>query len=326
MSKFKNIKIGAIVLVSLFILVWGLNFLKGLNLFKEEKKYNVVYNKVGGLENSTRVMLNGYQVGQVNEVSMNHSTFNIHVGIVLSENIRIPLKSVARIASSDLMGTKEIQLILYDTSAFHNFGDTLQSDLEKDLREEVNAQIFPLRQKAEALMLSFDSLLGGVQSILTPKAQSQIAQIFKNINLTVASLETVANEISGIMHQEKGSIASIIRNVDSISTALAGNTQQLNNLFNNLSTFSDSLSQLDIAGTIREADLALRNVHQITDKVNTGYGSLGLLLNDTKLYSNLEKASKELELLLKDLRHNPKRYVHYSVFGSKTKKTNKTVE
>ncbi|MCF8457828.1 MAG: MlaD family protein [Bacteroidales bacterium] len=326
MSKFRNVKIGAIVLVSLFVLVWGLNFLKGLSLFKEEKRYNVVYTKVGGLENSTRVMLNGFQIGQVDEVKLNTSTFKIHVGIVLSENLRIPLKSVARIVSADLMGTKEVQLILYDTTAFHNFGDTLLPAFENDLREEVNAQIFPLRQKAEALMLSFDSLLGGVQAVFTPKTQSQIAQIFKNINLTISSLEMVAKELSGIIHEEKGSIASILQNVDSISTTLADNTGELNTIFDNLAVFSDSLSHLDLAAAVHEADLALKNVHEITNKINNGEGSLGLLLNDPKLYANLEKASKELELLMKDLRTNPKRYVHYSLFGKKADKPQKNIE
>ncbi len=326
MSKSRNIRIGLIILISLFILIWGLNFLKGLSLFKEEERYHVVYEKVGGLENSTRVMLNGFQVGQVESVSLDTESFMIHVSIVLSENIRIPKKSTARIISSDLMGTKEIHLILYDTSAFHNFGDTLLPDIEKELREEVNAQIYPLRQRAEELMLSFDSILIGVQSVFTKKTQKQIGEIFKNINLTISALEKVTNELSVFVHDEKDNVSSIIGNVDSISASLVSNTHEMNIIFDNLAAFSDSLSQVDIASTIREADIAFKNVREISDKINSGYGSLGLLLNDTKLYANLDKASKELELLLKDLRENPKRYVHYSVFGRGETKTNKSVE
>ncbi|MEA3445130.1 MAG: MlaD family protein [Bacteroidota bacterium] len=326
MNKYRNIKIGAIVLISLFVLIWGLNFLKGLSLFKEEKKYNVLYNKVGGLENSTRVMLNGFQIGQVESVSLDTSNFKIHVSIVLSEKVRIPVNSVARIVSSDLMGTKEVHLILYDTTAYYNFGDTLVSGLEKDLREEVNAQIYPLRQKAEELMMSFDSILVGVQSVFTKNTQKQIAEIFKNINLTISSLENVTDDLSEFVHEEKDNISSIIGNVDSLSASLVENTGEMNIIFDNLAAFSDSLSKVDIAGTIREADEAFKNVREITDKINTGHGSLGLLLNDTELYGNLTKASKELKFLLKDLRTNPKRYVHYSVFGRGDSKTNNNVE
>ena len=325
MNKRKNIIIGAIVLVTLFIFIWGLNFLKGLSLFKEEQKYHVVYNKVGGLEASTRMMLNGYQIGQVEEVKFDTETFKIHVSLVMSENIRIPLKSVARIVSSDLMGTKEVHLILYDTTAFHNFGDTILPDIEKELREEVNAQIYPLRQKAEMLMLSFDSVLTGVQSVFTKKTQEDLAMIFKNINLTIESLEKVAEDMTHFVHEEKDNISSIINNVDSISEVLTNNTGKLNGIFDNVAAFSDSLAQLDLTNTIREADMAFKNVRQITDKINDGQGSLGLLLNDTKLYENLDKASTELNLLLKDLRANPKRYVHVSVFG-RNEKSNKNVE
>ncbi len=312
-------------MLSLFALVWGLNFLKGLNLFKVEKKYNVIFEKVGGLENSTRVMLNGFQVGQVESVEFNTTTFNIHVGIVLSENIRIPLKSVARIVSSDLMGTKQVQLILYDTTAYHNFGDTLLPAIEKELREEVNAQIYPLRKKAQELMMSFDSILIGVQAVFTKNTQEQIAEIFQNINKTIGSLEMVTLELSDFVHEEKGNISNIIQNVDSISLTLANNTGKMNVIFENLAVFSDSLTKVDLASTIHEADLAFKNVREISDKINNGEGSLGLLLNDTKLYTNLDKATKELELLLTDLRENPKRYVHVSMFGKKDK-TKKKLE
>ncbi len=325
LNRNRNIKIGMVVLLSLFALVWGLNFLKGLNLFKVEKKYNVIFEKVGGLENSTRVMLNGFQVGQVESVEFNTTTFNIHVGIVLSENIRIPLKSVARIVSSDLMGTKQVQLILYDTTAYHNFGDTLLPAIEKELREEVNAQIYPLREKAQELMMSFDSILIGVQAVFTKNTQEQIAEIFQNINKTIGSLEMVTLELSDFVHEEKGNISHIIRNVDSISLTLAKNTGKMNVIFENLAVFSDSLTKVDLASTIHEADLAFKNVRKISDKINNGEGSLGLLLNDTKLYTNLDKATKELELLLTDLRENPKRYVHVSMFGKKDK-TKKKLE
>lgn len=311
----------------MFILVAGISFLKGLNLFKKEMKYYVVYDKIGGMEVSSRVMLRGYQVGQVSSIQFDTTDYrSLIVELVLTKNVKIPLNSIAEIVSADLMGTKEIHLIFNDTTAFQKDGDTLTDGIEADLREEVNAQILPLKKKAEDLMMSFDTLIVGVQSIFTHKTREHIAQIFANINNTIASLNNITAELDHFVKEEKGNVSHIISNIDSISSTLVSNTEEITNIFTNISVISDSLSKIDFANTLRQADEAFKDMKEITDKINSGEGTLGLLLNDTKLYTNLDKASEELNLLLEDLRENPKRYVHYSLFGKKDKKASQNLE
>ena len=327
MNKLRIIKIGTLVIFSLVVLIWGISYLKGLSLLKQERYYYGVYDKIGGLSVSSRIMLNGYQVGQVENIEFDTTDYrNLLVTMVLTENVKIPMKSIARIISSDLMGTKEINFIFYDTIPCHNPGDTILTEIEAELREEVNAQIAPLKKKATELIQSFDSVLIGVQSIFTNKTRDHIAMIFENIHTTIAQLTQITAQLDLFIKDEKGNISSIISNIDSISGTLANNTKEISNIFNNISTISDSLSRVDFAGTIEKANKAFTDISEITNKINSGEGTLGLLLNDTKLYNNLNKASEELDLLLKDLKENPKRYVHYSVFGGKEKKAKQNLE
>ncbi len=327
MKKYRNIKIGALFLFTLFILIWGVNFLKGLSLFKSENHYFVVYDKIGGMEVSSRIMLHGFQVGQVSKIDFDTIDYkSLIVELTLTKNVKIPVKSVAKIISSDLMGTKEIDLILSDSTSYHKDNDTLIADIESDLREEVNAQISPIKAKAEDLMASFDTLLVGVQSVFTNKTRQHIADIFSEINKTIRNLNNITHELDHFVKEEKGNVSNIIANIDSISGSLVSNTEEINNIFKNVSVISDSISKLDFANTLQQANDAFADMKEITTKINSGEGSLGLLLNDTKLYNNLDKASEELNLLLKDLRENPKRYVHYSIFGRKEKKASQNLE
>ena len=327
MKKYRNIKIGAIFLVTLFLLVWGINFLKGLSLFKSENHYYVVYDKIGGMQVSNRIMLHGFQVGQVSKIEFDTIDYkSLIVELTLTKNVKIPVNSIAKIVSSDLMGTKEINLILSDSLRYYKENDTLVSDIESDLREEVNAQITPLKAKAEDLMASFDTLLIGVQSVFTNKTRQHIADIFSEINKTIRNLNNITNELDHFVKEEKGNVSDIISNIDSISGSLVSNTEEINNIFKNVSVISDSISKLDFATTLEQANEAFRDMKEITTKINSGEGSLGLLLNDTELYNNLDKASEELNLLLKDIRENPKRYVHYSLFGRREKKASQNLE
>ena len=327
MSKSRNIRIGGLVLLSLLILIWGISFLKGLSIFSKEQNYYAVYDKIGGLEVSSRIVLNGYQVGQVRAIEFDTTDYrNLVVKMVLNKDVKIPLKTTARIISADLMGTKAINLVFYDTIPCHSHGDTLVAGIETDLREEVNAQIYPLKQKAEALILSFDSLLVGVQSVFTNKTRAHISLIFENINNTIGSLNRISKDLDHFVHEEKENVSSIIGNIDSLSGSLLSNTKEINNIFSNLSSLTDTLSKIDFVTTMNNANNAFNDISEITNKINSGQGTLGLLLNDTELYNNLDKASEELNLLIKDLRENPKRYVHYSMFGRKDKKSKENLE
>ena len=320
MKKSKLTLIGVFIVVILSVLVWGMNFLKGLNLFEQEKNYYAVYEKVGGLERSSRVMLNGFQVGQVKNIYFDTTDYkHLVVKMIVNQDIKIPLKSIAKIVSSDLMGTKEIQLIFSDSKELHTLGDTLDSDIEKELKEEVNAQIAPLRSKAEDLIRSFDSVLVGVQSVFTESTRENLRITFLHLNKTIKNLGVITEELSIFVKDEKGHVSDIFRNVDTLSLTLKNNSHEIDNIIQNLSDVSDSLNTVQFSETFRKAEEAFEDMSDIANKLNSPTGSLGKLINDPDLYINLEKSSKELEKLLKDFQENPDRYIQVSVFGGRNK-------
>ncbi len=328
MKIHKNTYIGFFAIVVLVILIWGISFLKGLSLFQAERNYYVVYEKVGGLQRSSAIMLKGYQVGQVQDIYFDTIDYqSIIVKLMVDQDIKIPLNSEARIVSSDLMGTKEIQFIFSESDSLHALGDTLKSGIEKELSEEVNAQIAPLKAKAEELISSFDSVLVGVNSVFTENTRESLRKTFLEINNTIKNLTVITEELSIFVENEMGHVANTFGNIDSVSQTLKANSGKIDNIISNLSVFSDSLSTADIASTIKEAESAFKEINMITEKINAGEGSLGLLINDEDLYLNMEKSTKELEILLKDIRENPKRYLNVSVFGGrKSGETNTQVE
>ena len=323
----KNTFIGIFSVIILTILIWGISFLKGLSLFETERNYYVVYEKVGGLQRSSPIMLKGFQVGQVRDIYFDTLDYQtIIVKLLVNQDIKIPLGSEARIVSSDIMGTKEIHFFFSETESLHKLGDTLIAGIEKELSEEVNAQIAPLKIKTEQLIESFDSVLVGVQSVFTASTRESLRKTFININKTIKELTVITKELGEFVAEERHVVASSLGHVDSITKVLSDNSYHIDNIIKNLSNFSDSLNAADIASAVRGAESAFNDISEITAKINSSEGSLGMLINDKDLYLNLEKSSKELELLIRDLRENPKRYVHYSVFGKKGEEANVQVE
>ncbi len=316
----KNIYIGIFAFTVIAVSVWGFNFLKGHKVFQPKLFYYAEFDRVGGLIPSNRVSLKGFKVGQVEKVYFDTTDFSkLIVQIYLEENIKIPKGSIAKIISADLMGTKEIELILSKHPELHQPFDTLNSEIEKELMEEVNAQIAPLKFKAEELISSFDSVIVGVQSIFTERTIINLRESFAALGSSMKDIEKLSRNISDVVQAEKASLQSLIKNFDSLSIVLANNTDNLDKTLINLALLSDSLASAPIKKSITELEKTLSELAQITAKINNGEGSMGLLINDKELYDKIQGASKELEALLEDLRKNPSRYINVSVFGRKSK-------
>ena len=315
MIKFsKYTKLGFLIIASLAILIWGINFLKGIDLLKLSKNYYVVYDKIDGLLKSSSVTINGYQVGQVSEIEfMSDYSGRLFVTLSLEGNYKIAKGSTARIVSSDIMGTKSIKLELVHSGEYYQPNDTLPGSIESDLKEQVSMQVLPLKKKAEELIASLDSALTVVTYIFNQRTRENLTQSFENINRTVANIESASAELNKIM--SNGKINSIITNVDSISTAIKQNSGEITNIIKNLSSLSDSLSKLNISPVFAEISSSMTGLNSIIKKLNTTESSAGLLINDPVLYQNLNNLAGSLDLLLKDFRNNPKRYVHFSAFN-----------
>lgn len=314
--KISNLaRTGILTVVSFFILFLGINYLKGKNVFSNLTEYKVYYDRVDGLVRSSAITINGFKIGQVSEIKLvEDGSGKILVTFTIPKNIKLPQNTIAKIVSTDLMGTRSIKLILANNQQYYKPGDTLPGDIEKDLKEEVSMQVLPLKNKAEQLMGSLDSAMTVVTYVFNKKTRENLRESFQHINSTILNIEVASKDLRELLGSEKYVIAHIINNVDSISSNLNHNSKQINRLTKNIATFSDTLSNLRLQTTIAKTSNTLDQLNLILTKVNNQEGSMGLLINNPDLYNNLRKTSNSLDLLLRDIKVNPQKYVHFSAF------------
>lgn len=305
---------GFLVIASLAILIWGINYLKGIDLFKRNTNYHVVYEKIDGLLKSSSVSINGYQVGQVSEIKfLGDYSGRLLVTLSLQGNYKIAKGSTAKIVSSDIMGTKSIRLEIVHSGEYYKPNDTIPGAIEGDLKEQVSMQVLPLKKKAEELIASLDSALTVVTYVFNQKTRDNLTESFENINRTIANIESASTQLKETMNS--GKVNSIITNIDSISTTIKHSSGEITNIIKNMSSLSDSLSKLNISPVFAEISSSVKGLNTIIQKLNTTDSSAGMLINDPVLYQNLNSLAGSLDLLLKDVRNNPKRYLHFSAFN-----------
>ncbi len=311
----KEIKVGLLIVIASGLLFWGLNFLKGNNPFNPKINYFALYSNVEGLNISSKVTLNGYKIGKVENISFTPGNYgNVLVEFSLDQNIKIPDSTVAQIYSLDLMGTKAIQLNFSNDSIFYSVGDTLLSETEQDLKEQVSAQMLPLKLKAEDLMVSIEDAMKVVREIFSATNKAHIDKSLASLDRTFTTLRHTSSELDSLLSNNRGRLGAIFTNIESITSNLKNNNEQINLILKNLSSVSDSLAKSKLLSTINNANKAMESVYNIMAKIERGEGTMGMLINNDSLYNNLNKSSQDLDKLLIDLRENPKRYLHYSLF------------
>lgn len=315
MKLSKEFKIGIVVIISLALLYWGFNFLKGEDIFSNERVFIAVYKDVAGLDKANPVTINGLTVGHVRNMSFsNDGQANVVIELTVNNSIPIPENSIARIASSDLLGSKTVEIVLGDSPVFANSGDTLISEIEISIKEEVSRQLKPLKNKAEGLLISIDTVITMLNNLFSKTNTENISRSVAHIAGSFENLEHTTSTLDNLMTEEKSRLERILENVESITLNLKNNENKLNNIFSNFSAISDTLAKANISETFQKINTTLGEFSAISKKINAGEGSLGMLINNDSLYIGLEKSSEELNLLLEDIRLNPKRYVKFSVF------------
>lgn len=315
MSRTIYIKIGLAVSFAILALAWGVNFLKGKGVFQDESYYYVIYDRIDGLEVSNSVLVNGFKVGQVSEIDfLPDNSGRLMVEFQIGIQYKLPKKTVAQIFSSDLMGTKSINLIFGKEKELQVPGDTLVADFEGSLTEMVSLQMLPLKNKAEDLMKEMEKAIAVVTNIFDENNRQKIVTSINHMKETFHNLETSTSSLDSIVQGGKLRMDNILFNVESITTNLENNNEQISNLLNNLSNVSDSLAKAEITQTLINLNSVISELNKTAIKINSGEGSLGLLVNNDSLYNNLEDATYNLNRLLEDFRLNPKRYVHFSAF------------
>jgi phospholipid/cholesterol/gamma-HCH transport system substrate-binding protein len=311
--------------ITLVVAVVGFSYLQGSSIFETGRQFYAVYDRVDGLSQDNYVQLNGYNIGKVNSIKLHsNGSGKIVVGFRVTNNtVKVTDKTVARISSLDLFGSKAITLQGGMEGTPAKAGDTLKSAIEGDLKAEVDKRLQPLEKKTNDLIGSIDSVVTIVQAILNEDARTNLTQSFESINRSFRTFETTLKRVDTLVISERQKFDTIVSNMNSIVSNIEGNNERIDTILRNFSSISDSLVKADLVGTIDKAGTAMESVASVMKKIDEGKGSAGLLVNNDTLYRNLESATLELDKLLEDMRVNPKRYVHFSVFGRKEKPAEK---
>ena len=305
----KELKIGLLAVTAIIALVFGVNYLKGINILNDNRNFYAVYENIGGLQVGSPVMVNGYKVGMVSNIDLLfEKNQNLLVSISIDKEFDISTNTVCKIVNQDLMGTKGIALMVGDTDELASIGDTLISGIEGSLQDEVNAQILPLKNKAESLIGSIDSVMMIVTAVLNKDTRESLRNSLQSLDKTFSLMTSTMMKVDSMVMINDNRISKVIQNLESITSNLESSNGEIKTILTNFASISDSLAKSDIAVT-------LKNVSEITTKINNGEGSIGLLLKDDKIYANFEKSTRELAALLEDIKKHPSRYVNFSIIG-----------
>ena len=321
MKVTKEFKIGIVVVSAVAAFIWGISFLKGSGFFSDHFYVYAVYPKIDNLIPANPLQINGYKIGQVRSISLiNKGGRNqVLVKFLVTEDVSIPKNSIAKIASTDLLGSKVVEVMFSAEKEFLKNGDTLQSEIEQGLKESFNRQLGPLQVKAESLISSIDSVMTVVSLVLNTRTRSTIEQSFESVRRAILTIEQTAYKMDDLIASEKPKMSTIFSNLSGITSNLNKSEQKINNILTNFSNLSDSLAKSQLRGAVSNADNTLRELNQLVGKINAGQGTMGKLIKNDSLYNSLNRSSEGLDKLLKDLKENPKRYVHFSIFGRKSK-------
>ncbi len=315
MKLSKTSRIGLWIVFTMIILIWGFNFLKGRNIFRNESIFYARYKDVSGLTPSTLVTLNGFKIGYVRNIYFAEDlSGDLIVQISVQNKFPLPVGTSAEIASTDLLGSRVMKINLGHSDQFYNPKDTLFSKVESDIKQQFGEQLGPIKSKAERLMVSLDSIVSSTSRILNPETQKDITNSIDQFSATMANLNKLSKDLSEVIGDQKRNLSSTISNLSATAENLKQNSEHFNHIMNNLSGFSDTLSRIELNKTFNNLNSSLKSLDLILGKIESSDGSLGLFVNDPSIYQNLNTTVENLRALLIDFRQNPKRYVHFSAF------------
>lgn len=305
MKLTKEIKTAILVIASILIFIWGYSFLKGKDLFSSYKNYYVVYDNVEGLSASAPVTLNGLGIGKVNNISINRQG-KLVVEVQVKTDFPISKSSLLQVYEPGFIGGKQIAVVPnLEDNIMAKDGDTLQSAIRLGMIAKAGGQLAPLQHKVEGTLTSADSLLTNVNSLLDAENKENLSIAIAELTQTMRTLNSASKTLDKMLATNQQNIDQMMNN--------------LNKTSDNFVKISNSLTEADLAQAVKDLESTLANVNKMMSDIESGEGTLGKLMKDEAMYNNLSAASKELELLLQDVRLNPTRYVNISVFGKKNK-------
>ena len=263
----KEIKIGMVFLLTILALVWGYNFFKGKNILKRSTALYAVYDRIEGLEESAPVVFRGYKIGIVKSIHFkDQGSKYLVIEMYIKRQYKIPDKSTARIFSSDLMGTKSIDIIISDSKKFCDDGDTLLSTVEATLTEQVSVQMLPLKNKAENLMKQMQDVLAVVSYVFNEQTKANLIKSFESILISVKNIQQASYALDTVIESGKTRFANIVTNVESISRNLKNKNDDINKILSNISDISDTIAKAKLSATMLELNNSVAQIKEIAAK------------------------------------------------------------
>lgn len=316
----KEVRIGLLVAVSVLVFFAGLYFLKGSSLFSNEYQYHAFYDNVQGLQPSAVVQIKGLQVGKVSDILLNRESLEKPIEVVISINkrTRLPRGTIAKLTSMDLLGTKGISLELGNASELVEDDEKLPSTVEGGIVDQLSAQASPLLQDLRQVVNNVDSVLRSVNAILNTRTRTELQMSVTALHQTMDNFNRISQQLNG----KSMALGHAIDNAEKFTGTLARNSDNLNQTLGNLRKTTDQLAAAPLRQTIEHVDSLAASLQLIANKMNGSQGSLGLLVNDTALYHNLNNTVAELGRLSADLKAHPSRYINLTIFGRKNRDRN----
>jgi phospholipid/cholesterol/gamma-HCH transport system substrate-binding protein len=307
--KSVEIKIAVFAIVGLFLLVWGINFLKGLDIFKKQYSYYVVFENASGLLPSHLVTVNGLSVGIVDKIQLMPQNSNkILITINIDKNVEIPANSIARVASSNPLSSPQIEILFGNESQYLQDGDTIRSEIFAGLLDGLGE----IMAHVKNIMISIDTSVNLLQKTLQSGA-------LDNVEITLKNLRTTTDKIDNLLAVNSSKVNTIVADVQIFTNTLHKNDNKINEMIGNFNDISEKLAEAELKKTVNNAADAIGKLDSLLNKMNQGEGTLGQLMVNDSLYINLQNSLVSLDKLLIDIQKNPKKYINITVFEKKKK-------
>jgi phospholipid/cholesterol/gamma-HCH transport system substrate-binding protein len=312
MMKISNeVKVGIVAFLTILVFIWLYNFLKGKEYFKRTAYYYSIYDKIGGLAESSPVEINGFKVGVVQSIELlNPERDKILVTFSVGKDFRLPINTVAEIVPVSLIAGMKVQFVYGDGPGTYSYGDTIPGRFPESLIARLETELLPVKERITELINSIDSVVSSINDIMDPGFKKNLNGIVDNLNSTTESFDR-------IIGSKETELKTSLDNLTRFSQMLSDNSSNMSSTFSNLEAISDTLAAADIYNTVLNLKSGLEKTALLLENLNEGKGSAGQLLTNDSLYANLTNSLESLNELLKDMKANPKRYVHFSIFGKK---------
>ena len=295
-------------MTGLVMTIFSFNYLKGINLLEKSRHFLVVYDNVEGLVASNPVTINGFKIGNVQKINLSDDgTNSLEIKLMIDNEVEFSKSSKAELYETGLIGGKAIAIIPnYKDSSIAENGDYLEGTIKPGLTELVNQKLTPLQDKLESAIQNADNVMLNINELLSDDTKTSLQQSILNFKNISESLYETTNNVNSIILKNSNTIENSLNNIESSSK--------------NINEITQSVSDANVSDLILKLNSTVTNFNLALSKINNGNGSISKLLENDAIFNNLEKATSELEALINDIKANPNRYVHFSIFGKNTSK------